>query len=92
MCVNSLPKTVTRQRRGCDLNPGPEIQTDVVTVAAEQSFLSFVSSPVLASVGFWIQNSLARAVVKGSRTLLHVLLSKLLNSVTPLPSFGLYTG
>ena len=23
MAVNSLPKTVTRQRRGCDLNPGP---------------------------------------------------------------------
>jgi len=23
ICVNSLPKTVTRQRRGCDLNPGP---------------------------------------------------------------------
>ena len=23
MDVNSLPKTVTRQRRGCDLNPGP---------------------------------------------------------------------
>jgi len=23
MVVNSLPKTVTRQRRGCDLNPGP---------------------------------------------------------------------
>ena len=21
--VNSLPKTVSRQRRGCDLNPGP---------------------------------------------------------------------
>ena len=21
--VNSLPKTVTRQHRGCDLNPGP---------------------------------------------------------------------
>jgi len=21
--VNSLPKTVTRQRRNCDLNPGP---------------------------------------------------------------------
>jgi len=21
--VNSLPKTVTRERRGCDLNPGP---------------------------------------------------------------------
>jgi len=23
MAVSSLPKTVTRQRRGCDLNPGP---------------------------------------------------------------------
>jgi len=23
MGVNSLPKTVARQRRGCDLNPGP---------------------------------------------------------------------
>jgi len=23
MGVNSLPKTVTRQRRGCELNPGP---------------------------------------------------------------------
>jgi len=23
MGVNSLPKTVTLQRRGCDLNPGP---------------------------------------------------------------------
>ena len=23
MGLNSLPKTVTRQRRGCDLNPGP---------------------------------------------------------------------
>jgi len=30
MGVNSLPKTVTRQRRGCDLNPGssaPESNT-----------------------------------------------------------------
>jgi len=23
MGVNSLPKTVTRQRRGCDMNPDP---------------------------------------------------------------------
>jgi len=23
MGVNNLPKTVTRQRHGCDLNPGP---------------------------------------------------------------------
>ena len=26
MGVNSLPKTVTRQRRDCDLNPGPSIR------------------------------------------------------------------
>jgi len=25
MDVNSLPKTVTRQRRGCDLNPAPTV-------------------------------------------------------------------
>ena len=23
--MNSLPKTVTRQSRGCDLNPGPSV-------------------------------------------------------------------
>jgi len=34
-----------------------EIQTDVVTVAADQSFLSFVYSPVLASVGFCFAKS-----------------------------------
>ena len=32
MGVNSLPKTVTRQRRGCDLNPSP--------TAPESSMLS----------------------------------------------------
>ena len=32
MGVNSLPKTVTRQHRGCDLNPGPS--------AAESSMLT----------------------------------------------------
>ena len=25
--VNSLPKTVTRRRHSCDLNPGPEFNT-----------------------------------------------------------------
>ena len=25
MGVNSLPKTVTQQHRGCDLNPGPTV-------------------------------------------------------------------
>ena len=27
MGVNSLPKTVSRERRDCDLNPGPESST-----------------------------------------------------------------
>ena len=38
--MNSLPKTVTRQRRDCDLNPGPS--------ATESSTLSskIVSSPL----------------------------------------------
>ena len=38
--MNSLPKTVTRQRRGCDLNPGPS--------APESSMLTtrLVSHPI----------------------------------------------
>ena len=43
--------------------------------------LFITTCPSVRSLGF-----------NGSRTLLHVLLSKLLNSVTPLPSFGLHTG
>jgi len=31
MGVNSLPKTVTRQRRGCDLNPGPSAESSTLT-------------------------------------------------------------
>jgi len=33
MGVNSLPKTVTRQRRGCELNPGPSA-TESSTLSA----------------------------------------------------------
>jgi len=41
MGVNSLPKTVTRQRRDCDLNPGPS--------APESKILCFsVESDLLA--------------------------------------------
>ena len=44
MGVSSLPKTVTRQRRGCDLNPGPS--------APESSTLTtrLPSHPVAASL------------------------------------------
>jgi len=40
MGVNSLPKTVTRQRRDCDLNPGPsapESSTLTTRVSVRQS-------------------------------------------------------
>ena len=37
MDVNSLPKTVTRQRRGCDLNPGPSApESSTVRSATDQ--------------------------------------------------------
>ena len=42
MGVNSLPKTVTRQRRGCDLNSGlsvPEWQCDP---SLKRAILSFI--------------------------------------------------
>jgi len=41
MGVNSLPKTVTRQRRGCDLNPGP--------TAPESSTLTTLGYQAIAS-------------------------------------------
>jgi len=52
MGVNSLPKTVTRHRRGCDLNPGPS--------APESSTLSTRSSLYIANS--WIGTSAAIAV------------------------------
>ena len=47
MGVNSLPKTVTRQRRGCDLNPGPP--------APESSTLTtrLLSHPQLESIEYY---------------------------------------
>ena len=50
--MNSLPKTVTRHRRGCDLNPGPS--------APESSTLSTRSSLYIANS--WIGTSAAIAV------------------------------
>jgi len=41
MGVNSLPKTITRQRRDCDLNPGPPVpeSSTLTTRVAEASLL-----------------------------------------------------
>jgi len=44
MGVNSLPETVTRQRSGCDLNPGPTAPPESSTLTAR-----LPSHPVYAS-------------------------------------------
>jgi len=50
MGVNSLPKTVTRQRRDCDLNPGP--------TAPESSTLTTRLPSRPAFEGIWLQSGL----------------------------------
>ena len=48
MGVNSLPKTVTRQRRGCDLNPGdsaPETSTLTTRLPSQPRDRELLSSP-----------------------------------------------
>jgi len=56
MGVNSLPKTVTRQRRGCNLNPGPSVaESSTLTIQLESHHKvryvpenhAWASSPVL---------------------------------------------
>ena len=51
MGVNSLPKTVTRQRRDCDLNPGPSAPesstlTTRYTVSEQEAHLSTAAARV----------------------------------------------
>jgi len=49
MGVNSLPKTVTRQRRSCDLNPGPSApETSTLTTRLYRAtpYLTKDKSPV----------------------------------------------
>ena len=48
--MNSLPKTVTRQRRGCDLNPGPsapESSTLTTRLPSHPIFTSKIKNPYL---------------------------------------------
>ena len=42
--MNSLSKTVTRQRRGCDLNPGPSApeSSTLTTRLSDYDFCHFV--------------------------------------------------
>ena len=52
MGVNSLPKTVTRQRRGCDLNPGPTApESSTLTTRLPSHPSSSSSRGNLSSIG-----------------------------------------
>jgi len=57
--VNSLPKTVTRQRRGCDLNPGPaapESSTIITRLPSRPSHFGKVEKRI-AKVEIEVQRS-----------------------------------
>jgi len=60
MGVNSLPKTVTRQRRGCDLNPGPSApESSTLTTRLPSSYNTeiFDRAVVFVEFGLKQQNS-----------------------------------
>ena len=59
MGVNSLPKTVTRQRRDCDMNPGP--------TAPESSMLTtwLLSHPLLFMYSCFILSVIAQHAGSG---------------------------
>ena len=49
MGVNSLPKTVTRQRRGCNLNSGPSVpESSMLTSRLPSHLLSAITEVKLA--------------------------------------------
>jgi len=81
MDVNSLPKTVARQRRGCDLNPGPTV--------SESSTLTtrLPSHPVYCSELLSSSSPAAAAVVA---SLTHTVADRLLTSVAVLQLTTIY--
>ena len=51
MGVNSLPKTVTRQRRDCDLNPGPSApESSTLTTWLKKLYTVYTDEAVLVRV------------------------------------------
>ena len=60
MGVNSLPKTVTRQRRDCDLNPGPsapESSTLTTRIPSHPACSNLKTTDLLAGVSNYIHLS-----------------------------------
>jgi len=66
MGVNSLPKTATRQRRGCDLNPGPTVH-ESSTLTTRRKFknnsLIFVIVTVIVIVDEQTKNTAGRRTI-----------------------------
>jgi len=51
MGVNSLPKTVTRQRRDCDLNPSPSApESSTLTTRLKKLYTVYTDEVVLVRV------------------------------------------
>ena len=49
--MNNLPKTVTRQRRSCDLNPGPSApESSTLTTRLGQDIFARAQIPILGSL------------------------------------------
>ena len=49
--MNNLPKTVTRQRRSCDLNPGPSApEYSTLTTRLGHDIFARAQIPILGSV------------------------------------------
>ena len=58
MGVNSLPMAVTRQHRGCDLNPGPSApESSTLTTRLPLLLLSIFCNTTLSSVQFFFAHS-----------------------------------
>jgi len=57
MGVNSLPKTVTRQRRGCDLNSGPSAPESSTLTTRLPNNLLHIYSLLISAARFFLYMS-----------------------------------
>ena len=65
MGVNSLPKTVTRQRRDCDLNPGPSApESSTLITRLYRATLIHLLLPISAAL-WTVWCCVARASISG---------------------------
>ena len=63
MGVNSLPKTVTRQRRDCDLNPGPSAPS--FTIKSQNPYPNRVQTSAVLFVGRVTEGQPSRVQISG---------------------------